>query len=51
MAKVPTNTRLWNAKKAAAKKKFDVFPSRYASYWIGNEYKKAGGKFKTSKKK
>ena len=40
----PTNPKLYAAKKALAKKKFDVWPSAYASAWLTKEYKKAGGK-------
>jgi len=39
----PTNPKLWSAKKAAAKAKFDVYPSAYANAWASKEYKKAGG--------
>lgn len=46
MAKEPTNKKLYAQKKAQAKKKFDVYPSRYANMWLSQEYKKAGGKFK-----
>jgi hypothetical protein len=42
----PTNMKLYNQKKALAKKKFDVWPSAYASAWVVKEYKKAGGKYK-----
>ena len=41
----PTNPKLYAAKKALAKKKFDVWPSAYASAWLTKEYKKAGGKY------
>ena len=41
----PTNTKLYNQKKALAKKKFKVWPSAYASAWLTKEYKKAGGKY------
>ena len=40
----PTNMKLYNSKVAQAKKKFDVWPSAYASAWVVKEYKKAGGK-------
>jgi hypothetical protein len=42
----PTDKSLWNSVLAQAKKKFDVYPSRYASYWASREYKKRGGKWK-----
>ena len=44
----PTNKALYNRKVAAAKKKFDVWPSAYASAWVVKEYKKAGGKYSGS---
>ena len=31
--------------KAAAKRKFDVYPSAYANAWLVREYKKRGGKY------
>jgi len=40
------NKALYAAVKAAAKRKFDVFPSAYASAWLVKEYKKRGGKYK-----
>lgn len=46
----PTNTSLWNTVKAAARRKFDVYPSAYANAWVSREYKKRGGKFTGSKK-
>jgi hypothetical protein len=45
----PTNMKLYNQKKALAKKKFDVWPSAYASAWLTKEYKKAGGKYSGTK--
>ena len=45
----PTNPSLWASKIAAAKKKFDVYPSAYANAWASNEYKKAGGGWRTVK--
>jgi hypothetical protein len=44
--KKPSNQKLYNKIKGQAKKKFDVYPSRYASYWISQEYKKQGGTYK-----
>ena len=41
----PTNKKLYARVKAEAKKKFDVWPSAYASAWVVKEYKKAGGKY------
>lgn len=45
----PTNMKLYNQKKAQAKKKFDVWPSAYASAWLTKEYKKAGGTYSGTK--
>lgn len=39
----PTNAALWSRVQAAAKKKFDVFPSAYANAWASKEYKARGG--------
>ena len=36
----PTNPALWSKVKAAAKAKFDVYPSAYANAWAAKEYKK-----------
>lgn len=46
---VPTNPELWSRAKAAAKKKFDVYPSAYANGWAAKWYKQKGGTWKTSK--
>ena len=47
MAKsVPTNPALWSRAKAAAKKKFKVYPSAYANAWAAKWYKSKGGKWK-----
>ena len=35
--------------KAAAKRKFAVFPSAYANAWLVREYKKRGGKYSGKK--
>ena len=40
---VPTNKPLYARVKAAAKAKFDVYPSAYANAWAAKEYKKKGG--------
>jgi len=45
----PTDTKLYNQKKALAKKKFKVWPSAYASSWLVKEYKRRGGKYSGSK--
>lgn len=42
----PTNPSLWSSVKAAAKKKFDVYPSAYANAWASKEYKKRGGSWR-----
>ena len=39
----PTKPSLWSSVKAAAKAKFDVYPSAYANAWAAKEYKKRGG--------
>jgi hypothetical protein len=41
----PKNTKLYSRVKAEAKNKFDVYPSRYANYWLSREYKKRGGTY------
>ena len=45
----PTNTKLYNRVKAAAKRKFDVYPSAYANSWLSREYKKRGGGYSGKK--
>jgi len=44
---VPTNPKLYAEVKAAAKRKFDVYPSAYANGWLVQEYKRRGGGYKT----
>ena len=44
---IPTNPSLYARVKAEAKRKFDVFPSAYASGWLVRTYKKRGGKYRT----
>jgi len=46
----PTNPKLWAAAKAAAKSKFDVYPSAYANGWAAKRYKSKGGGWKKCKK-
>lgn len=47
MAKsTPTNPALWSRAKAAAKKKFKVYPSAYANAWAAKWYKEKGGGWK-----
>jgi len=45
----PTNKKLYASVRAAAKKKFKVWPSAYASSWLVKEYKRRGGKYSGSK--
>jgi len=42
----PTNSSLWSRAKAAARSKFDVYPSAYANAWAAKWYKKNGGKWR-----
>ncbi len=46
---VPVNAELYARVKAAAKAKFDVYPSAYANAWLVAEYKRRGGKYKVKK--
>ncbi len=39
----PTDPEKWSASKAAAKRKFDVYPSAYANGWAAKNYKSKGG--------
>ena len=41
----PKNEALYSRVKAEAKRKFDVWPSAYASAWLTKEYKKRGGTY------
>ena len=45
----PTSPSKWSASKAAAKKKFDVYPSAYANGWAAKNYKAKGGGWKKCK--
>ena len=45
----PTNPKLYSTVKAAARRKFDVYPSAYANAWLVREYKKRGGKYSGKK--
>lgn len=47
---VPTNPALYARVKAAAKAKFDVYPSAYANAWLVREYKKRGGGYRVVNK-
>ncbi len=40
---VPTNPALWSRAKAAAKAKYNVYPSAYANGWAAKWYKSKGG--------
>ena len=44
---VPTNPTLWDKAIAAAKRKYDVYPSAYANAFASKWYKDKGGKWKT----
>jgi hypothetical protein len=44
----PTNPALWARAKAAARSKFDVYPSAYANGWAARWYKKHGGGWRMS---
>jgi hypothetical protein len=46
----PTDPAKWAASKAAAKSKFDVYPSAYANGWAAKNYKSKGGGWKKCKK-
>lgn len=48
---VPTNKDLWEKAKAAAKRKYKVWPSAYASAFAAKWYKDKGGGWKKKKKK
>jgi hypothetical protein len=45
MAAKPQNAGLWGRAKAAARAKFDVYPSAYANAWASKWYKQRGGKW------
>jgi hypothetical protein len=47
----PTNPELWSRAKAAARSKFDVWPSAYASAWAAKYYKSKGGGWRMGKPK
>jgi len=46
----PTNKGLWSRAIAAAKRKFDKYPSAYANAWASKWYKGKGGNWKKKKK-
>jgi len=43
---IPTNKKLYASVKAAAKRKFAVYPSAYANAWLVRTYKKRGGGYR-----
>ena len=45
----PADKDLYARVVAAAKAKFEVYPSAYANGWVVQEYKRRGGKYKVSK--
>jgi hypothetical protein len=45
----PTDPGKWAASKAAAKSKFDVYPSAYANGWAAKNYKSKGGGWRKCK--
>ncbi|MCX8483126.1 MAG: hypothetical protein ORN50_06055, partial [Crocinitomicaceae bacterium] len=45
----PTDPAKWSSSKAAAKAKFDVYPSAYANGWAAKNYKSKGGGWKKCK--
>jgi hypothetical protein len=47
----PTNPELWGRAKAAAKSKFDVYPSAYANAFAAKWYKSKGGGWRMGKPK
>lgn len=47
----PADKELYSRVKAAAKKKFDVYPSAVANAWVVREYKARGGKYQSKTKK
>ena len=46
MRNIPTNKKLYARVKAAARRKFAVYPSAYANAWLVREYKKRGGRYR-----
>jgi hypothetical protein len=47
---VPSNPKLYNKIKSQAKKKFNRWPSAYASGWLVKEYKRQGGTYSKDSK-
>jgi hypothetical protein len=46
----PTNKKLYQQVVQEAKRRFEVWPSAYASMWVQKTYQEKGGKYKTDKK-
>jgi hypothetical protein len=46
----PTSPDKWAKAKAAARAKFDVYPSAYANLWAAKKYKSMGGGWKRKKR-
>ena len=46
---VPNDKKKWAASKAAAKRKFKVYPSAYANAWAAKNYKSKGGTWRKTK--
>ena len=46
----PTNAKLYEQVKAAARRKFTTYPSAYANMWLVREYKKRGGGYTVANK-
>jgi len=44
----PNDPKKWAAAKAAARSKFDVYPSAYANAWASKKYKSMGGTWSKS---
>lgn len=51
MTNVPTNKKLYEKVKKEAKRKFNVWPSAYASGWLVRTYRQRGGKYKKTSPK
>ena len=49
MPSVPTNKKLYNRIKKKIKARSKVWPSAYASGQLVREYKRKGGKYRTTK--
>lgn len=47
---IPKNKKLYSKVKAAAKRKFKVYPSAYANGWLVKTYKAKGGTYRMGSK-